>query len=64
MESMLKAFSQFEINHYQSPRERANAIALSGEKELVTSKAMLQHVRGLRVALRYERYRYLEPRHY
>ena len=45
-------FDAFESYHYENPRERANAIALSDEKELVTAKALHQHARELRAALR------------
>ena len=56
IEKMLSAFSHFEINHYQSPRERANAIALSGEKELLTAHAIYEHAEQLSAALRYKQY--------
>ena len=54
LEPALFAFSDLEIRHKQSPRERANALALSGRKELLTEKAMRQHAKALRVALRYD----------
>ena len=54
LERMLSAFGQFESKHYQSPRERANAIALSGERELLSSQSMHQHAKKLRAALRYD----------
>ena len=54
LERMLPAFDQLESNYYQSPRERANAIALSGERELLIKEAMRQHAEQLRAALRYE----------
>ena len=34
------AFDVFISHHYENQRERANAIALSGEKELLTTHAM------------------------
>ena len=51
---MLSAFSTFETQHYGNPRERANAIALSGEKELLTTQAMHEHAKELRAALAYD----------
>ena len=51
---MLSAFDQFESKHYQGPRERANAIALSGERELLSAQSMHQHAKKLRAALRYD----------
>ena len=53
-ERMLSAFSASETQHYGNPREQANAIALSGEKELLTSQAMHEHAEELRAALDYD----------
>ena len=54
LEKMLSAFSEFESQNYGNPREQANAIALSGEKELLTAQAMHEHVKELRAALAYD----------
>ena len=54
LEKMLSAFSTFETQHYGNPREQANAIALRGEKELLTAQAMHQHAKELRAALAYD----------
>ena len=51
---MLVAFSEVESRHYENRRERANAIALSGENELRTRKAMHEHAKKVRAALRYD----------
>ena len=54
IEELISAFANLEIKHYESPRERANAIALSGEKELLTQEAIHKHAEKLRAALRYD----------
>ena len=38
----------------QRQREKANAIALSGERELLTDEALNEHARQLRAALEYD----------
>ena len=54
LEELISAFAKLEIKDYESRRERANAVALSGEKELLTQEAIHKHAEKLRAALRYD----------
>ena len=54
LDELISAFAKLEIKDYESPRERANALALSGERELLTQEAIQDHAKELRAALRYD----------